>query len=87
MVSIRFKVIEKPGVQEKGGRHETKRSCDPRVAYPEVKVQVRDLVRVVGIIDPLPHGESVFGGNSIYRAPGCKWAQEQRYDTGDPSKF
>ena len=46
----------------------TERSFDPRVAYTEVKVQVWDLVRVVGIIDPLPHGESVFGENSIYRA-------------------
>ena len=27
-----------------------KRSSDPRVVYPEVKVQVRDLVRVVGIV-------------------------------------
>ena len=53
-----------------------KRSSDPRVAYPDVTVQVRDLVRVVGIIDPLPHRESVFGENSIYRDPGCKWAQE-----------
>ena len=26
-----------------GGRHVAKRSSDPRVAYPEVKVQVRDL--------------------------------------------
>ena len=25
---------------------------DPRVAYPEVKVQVRNLVRVVGIVSP-----------------------------------
>ena len=32
------------------GRHVAKRSCDPRVAYIEVKVQVRDLVRVVGIV-------------------------------------
>ena len=39
---IRFN--EKPGVQDKGGRHVTKRSSDPRVAYPEVNVQVRDLV-------------------------------------------
>ena len=50
----------------------TKRCSDPRVAYPEIKVQERDLVRVVGNIDPLPHGESVFGENSIDRAPGCK---------------
>ena len=41
--------IEKPGVHDEGGRHEAKRSSDPRVAYPEVSVQVRDLVRVVGI--------------------------------------
>ena len=39
---IRF--IEKPGVQDEGGRHMAECSSDPRVAYPEVKVQVRDLV-------------------------------------------
>ena len=39
-----------------GGRHVAKRSSDPRIAYPEVTVQVRDLVRIVVIIDPLPHG-------------------------------
>ena len=39
---IRF--VEKPGVQEEGGRHVAKRSFDPQVAYPEVKVQIRDLV-------------------------------------------
>ena len=33
------------------------RSSDPRVAYPDVKVQVRDLVRVVGIVGPFaPRG-------------------------------
>ena len=26
------------------------RSSDPRIAYPEVKVQVRDLVRVVQVL-------------------------------------
>ena len=40
-----------------------------RVVFPEVKVQVRDLVRVVGIFVPLPHGGSVPGENSFYRAP------------------
>ena len=35
-----------------GGRHVAKRSSDPRVAYPEVKVQVRDLVRFLGIVVP-----------------------------------
>ena len=49
--SVKICFIEKPGVQDKwggGGRHVAKRSSDPRVAYPEVNVQVRDLVRVVG---------------------------------------
>ena len=45
------------------------RSSDPRVTYPEVRIQVRDLVRVVGISTPLPHGVSI-RGNSFYRAPG-----------------
>ena len=46
--SVKICFIEKPGVQDKGGRHVAKRSSDPRVAYPELSVQVRDLVRVVG---------------------------------------
>ena len=49
---IRF--IEKPEVQDE----EAKRSSEPRVAYPEVIVQVRDLVRVVGIA---PRGFSIRG--------------------------
>ena len=47
---IRF--IEKPRVQDEGGRHVTKCSSGPRVAYPEVNGQIRDLVRVVGIVAP-----------------------------------
>ena len=39
-----------------------KRSSDPRVAYPEVKAQVRDLVRVVGIVAPFaPFGVGTRG--------------------------
>ena len=53
-VSIRGKSVlsRNPGYQTRGegGRHVAKRSSDPRVAYPEVNVQVRDLVRVVGIV-------------------------------------
>ena len=53
---------EKPGVQDEGGRHVAKRRSDPRVAYPEVKVQVRDLVRVVVIVAPFaPRGISIWG--------------------------
>ena len=54
--------IEKPGVQDEGVR---------RIAYPEVNVQVQDLVRC-GYCCPLcPAGRgggSVFGGNSFYRS-------------------
>ena len=57
---IRF--IEKPGVLDEGGRHVAKRSSDPRVAYPEVNVQVLDLLRVVGIVTPFaPRGFSIRG--------------------------
>ena len=48
----------------------------PRVAYPAVKVQVRDLVRVVGIVASFAQRGSLFRENSFYRAPGGKWAQE-----------
>ena len=56
---IRF--IEKPGVQDEGGGHHVaKHSSDPRVAYPEVNVQVRDLVPVVGTVAPFaPRGFSI----------------------------
>ena len=38
-----------------------KRSSDPRVVYPEVKVQVRDVVRVVGMVAPFaPQGKIRF---------------------------
>ena len=47
---IRF--IEKHGVQDEGGRHVAKYISDPRQAYPEVKPQGQDLVRVVGIVAP-----------------------------------
>ena len=53
--SRKIRFIEKPGVQSEGCRHLAKRSSDPRVAYPEVNVQVRDLVRVA------PWGFSIRG--------------------------
>ena len=51
----------------------TKRSSEPRVAYPEVKDHVRDLLRVVGSVAPLPNGGLIHGENSFYRAQGGKW--------------
>ena len=53
----------------RGGRHVVKRSSDPRVAHPEVKFQVRDLVRVVGIVARFaPRGFS-FRGKCISSSP------------------
>ena len=75
-----------------GGRHMAKRSSDPRVAYPEVKVHVRDLVRVLGVVAPFAPRVSI-RENLFYRAPRAKWAQktcagcpQQRYATGEPGK-
>ena len=74
-VSIRGKfVLSRNPEYKTRGRHVAKRSSDPRVAYPEVKVQVQDELWV--LLPPLSHGESIFGENSFYRAPGGKWAQE-----------
>ena len=68
-----------------------KRSSDTRVAYPEIKVQLRDLVRIVGILAPFDQGGVGTREESFYQVPGGKWAQEtcvvcpqQRYATGEP---
>ena len=47
-----------------GNRQVAERSSDPRVAYPEVKSQVRNLVRVVGIVAPFtPLGVGIRGNS------------------------
>ena len=48
--SGKIRIIEKPGVEDEGGHHVVKRSSDPRVAHLDVKVQLRVLVRIVGIV-------------------------------------
>ena len=77
-----------------GGGYSAKCSSDPKVANPEVKVQVRDRVRVVDIVTAFAPRGSVFRGKSFYRAPGGKWTQEtctgcpqQWYATGEPGKI
>ena len=58
-VSIRRKFVLSRNPRG-GGRHMAKRSSDPRVSYPEVNVQVRNLVRVVIIVAPFaPRGFSI----------------------------
>ena len=52
-----------------------KRRSDSRVAYPKIKVQVQDLVRVVGIVDPFAPRGSGLREKLFYRAPGGNWAQ------------
>ena len=54
--SWKIRFIEKPGVQDEGVRHVANRSSDTWVAYPEVKVEVPDLVRVWLFLLPLTHG-------------------------------
>ena len=39
------------------------------VAYPEFKVQVRDLVRVVSIVTPFAHG-GLYSGKFVLSNPG-----------------
>ena len=52
------------------GRIAAKSSCDPRVAFREVKVQIRDLVRVVGIVALFARrGVSIREKDLFYRAP------------------
>ena len=74
---IRF--IEKRGVQDEGGRQVAKHSSDPRQAYPEVKLQRRDLVRVVGIVAPFaPLGANYPGKIRFIEPKGGKWGQKTR---------
>ena len=42
---------------------------DPRVAYPYVKVQVRELVRVVGIVAPVAQRGVGTQGNFVLSSP------------------
>ena len=92
--SEKLRFIGKPGVQDKEGHHVAKRSSDPRVTNPEVKVQVQDLTRAVGIAAPFAPRGSVRGKNSFYRDLGDKLAQETcalcpllRYVTVEPGKI
>ena len=64
---IRF--TKKHGVQDEVSRHVAKRSSDLRQAYPEVNLQGRDLVRVVGIVAPFAPMGAEPGEKSFYRAP------------------
>ena len=58
-VNIHGRFIDKTRGTRRGGRHVVKRSSDPRVAHHKVKIQVRDLVRDVGIAVTLaPRGIS-----------------------------
>ena len=50
-------------------------SSDPRVAHPDVKVQVRDLLRVVGIVAPFAPWGSIPGE---IRFIETQWVNGQR---------
>ena len=61
--SGKIRLSRNPGYKTRGGgRHVAKHSFNFRVVYPEVNVQVRDLVQVVGIVASFaPHGFSIRG--------------------------
>ena len=71
---IRF--IQKRGVQVEGGRQVAKHSSDPRQAYPEVKLQGRDLVRVVGIVAPFAPLGANTRGKFVLSSPRGKSGKE-----------
>ena len=74
-VSIRGKFVlsRNPRYKTGGGRQMAKHSSDPRVAYPEVKVQARDPVRVVGIVAPFaPRRVNIRGKFVLSRNPEYK---------------
>ena len=86
--NIRF--IEKHGVQDEGGRHVAKQSSDPRKAYPEVKLQGRDLVRVVGIVAPFAPMEGRYAGKIRFIEPRGGNGPRSRVAgvaTGEPGKL
>ena len=90
----KIRLIEKRGVQEGGGHHVAKRSSDLRQAYPEVKLQGRDLVRVVGIVAPFILLGVGTRRKFFLSSPREKLAQEtyagcplQRFATGEPGKL
>ena len=63
---IEFQEIAEGGAGEGRRGYSAKRSSDSRVAYAEVKLQVRDLVRVVGIIAFFaPRGVNIWGKNGF----------------------
>ena len=71
-----MRFIEKHGEQDEGGRQVAKHSCDPRQALPEVKLQRRVLLCLVGIVAPFAPLGAGTRENSFYRAPGGKWGQK-----------
>ena len=63
------------------------------MAKRNVRLQVRDLVRVLGIVFPFALCVGIRGKFVFYRAQGGKWAQEtcdgcpqQQYATGEQGK-
>ena len=69
-VREKFVLSRNPGFKIGGFRHKAKRSSDPLVAYPEVKVQVRDLVRVVCIVAPIaPPARGSIRGKVVLSSP------------------
>ena len=68
-VSIRGKFVLSIRLGYKTSHHVAKRSSEPRVTYPEVKVRVRDRVRVVRIVSPFAAWGVSIQGKFILSSP------------------
>ena len=62
-------VLSKTCVQDEETRHIAICSSYPRVAYPDVKFQVRYLVLAVGIMDPFAHWRGGYSGKVRFIEP------------------
>ena len=60
----------------RGVRHVAKHSFDPRQAYPEVKLQARDLVRVVGMVATIAPLGAGTRGKFVLSSPRGEMGQE-----------
>ena len=71
---IRF--IEKHGVQDESGRHVSKRSSDPREAYPEFKLKKRNLVQSLCIVTRFVRLGAGTLGKFVLPSTRGKWTHE-----------
>ena len=78
-----FRFIDKAGLQDEVGRYMIKHSSDPRIAYPELNFQIRDIVRVVSIVALFAPPGPVYGNIHLIEPYGENG--HRRHVSGAPS--